>query len=58
MQAPILCLLDSSGKLVKSKFFILLIIELFKFSGVKSFTSELRSLIFPSLSKTAGFSFP
>ena len=58
MQAPTLSLLDISGRSAKFKFLRLFIDKLFKNSGLKSFIFELKSLIFPSLSKTAGFSFP
>ena len=58
MQEPILSLDEISGRLDNSKLSIFEIVSKFKFSGFKSLTCALISLILPSLSKTPGFSFP
>ena len=58
MQDPIRSLADNSGKEVKSALCNLEIVSKFKWSGFKSLTWELISLILPSLSNTAGFSLP
>ena len=58
MQEPTLVELETSGKVSKSIFFNLVKVSKLRVSGLKSETWEDRSLIFPFLSKAAGFSLP
>ena len=58
IQEPILSLEDNSGSDDKSIFCNLDIVSKLTKSGFKSLICELISLILPSASKTAGFSFP